>query len=151
MKIKPHKEQYNFNNNVFEQLNCALELVGEYSECAEMIRDGMNLTNDGSKHLTITDGLGWERAKSYQLDPFAENFSDEKSLKRLHKEGKLGKEESAKLAKDEKIQRELFHIFLSALSRELQASRRVVGDGTERGTSPVEYPFRYKAILQQPI
>ena len=52
-----------------------------------------------NEQLKIADRFSWETAEAYQRDPFADNPSDEKSLKRAREEGELAEEEKVKLAK----------------------------------------------------
>ena len=109
---KLYKDQYDFNKNVFEHLDRALRLVVEDSECGNLIGEGMNLLKSRNKQLKIADRFGWETAEAYQRDPFADNSSDEKRLKRARKEGKLAKEENVKLAKSKKSVKKPFRPFL---------------------------------------
>ena len=38
---KLYKDQYNFNRNIYEHLDRALQLVPEDTECVELIREGI--------------------------------------------------------------------------------------------------------------
>ena len=57
---KLYKDQYNFNRNVYEHLDRALQLVPEGSECMKLTREGMNILNNRNKQLKIADRFGWD-------------------------------------------------------------------------------------------
>lgn len=99
---KIYSNQHDFNMNIFEHLNRALELVGDDTEASNELRKGIDLINSRNKQLKIADRWGWETAECYELDPIADDSSDEKRLKRAKKEGKQVREEKAKVAQKKK-------------------------------------------------
>ena len=92
---KSYQIQLEFNNSVLKKLKDALE-GGTNEDRSTFLEEGIELIKQRNKVLVISNKYGWDTGVAYTLDPIAENYDDERRIKKTQKEAKLLKEEKKK-------------------------------------------------------